>query len=249
MAGYNEAFARFYDALTGDVDYGAKADFLLNTAARFKDKCQLVLDLACGTGSLSLELARRGREVIAVDGSPEMLARAAEKSAGVSPSILYLCQDMEELDLYGTVELSVCMLDSLNHVEGKENLREVFRRVALFTEPDGLFIFDANTPYKHRQVLADNAFVYEEKDFCCVWQNDYDPEDDSVGVRLDFFVSQGKGLYRRFGEEFREYCYSTEEMIRMAEEAGFEVLEVLGDYRQEPPAPEEQRVVYVTRRK
>ena len=249
MAGYNEAFARFYDSLTGNVDYGAKADFLLNIAKRFKDRCELVLDLACGTGSLALELSRRGKEVIAVDGSPEMLARAMEKSMDATPSILYLCQDMEDLDLYGTVELSVCMLDSLNHVEGRERLWQVFRRVALFTEPGGLFLFDANTPYKHRCVLADSTFVYDEKDFYCVWQNGYDPEDGSVEIGLDFFVREGKDRYQRFREEFREYCYSTEEMTSLAEEAGFEVLELLGDYRMEAPGPQEERVVYVTRRK
>ena len=249
MAGYNEAFARFYDSLTEDVDYGAKADFLLNIAGRFKDRCELVLDLACGTGSLALELSRRGKEVIAVDGSPEMLARAMEKSTGAQPAILYLCQDMEELDLYGTVDLSICMLDSLNHVEGRERLREVFRRVALFTEPGGLFLFDANTPYKHSKVLADSTFVYDEESFYCIWQNDYDPQDGSVDIGLDFFVSQGNDRYRRFREEFREYCYSTQEMAEMAEEAGFQVLEMLGDYRMEPPGREEQRVVYVTRRK
>ncbi len=249
MAGYNEAFARFYDSLTEDVDYKGKADFILDIVTRFKDKCELVLDLACGTGSMAVELASRGIEVIAVDGSPEMLARGMEKSMGITPRVLFLCQDMEELDLYGTVDVTICMLDSLNHVEDIHSIKEIFRRVALFTEPGGLFLFDVNTPYKHREVLADTTFVYDDKDVYCVWQNDYDPADESVGIHLDFFVREKSDYYRRWQEDFREYCYGIDQLKEIADEAGFELIELVGDYCYQKPKADEQRVVFITRRR
>ena len=150
MAGYQTALARYYDALTADVDYRARGAYLKRLAERHGGRFRLVLDLACGTGSLAVELARLGAEVIAVDGSGEMLAQAMNKSAGLTPPVLYLCQGMEELDLYGTVDTTLCTLDSLNHLPDREALRRVFHRVWLFTEPGGLFLFDMNTPYKHR---------------------------------------------------------------------------------------------------
>ena len=154
MAGYQSAFDRYYDALTADVDYRAHGAYLKRLAERHGGRFRLVLDLACGTGSLAVELARLGAEVIAVDGSGEMLAQAMNKSAGLTPPVLYLCQGMEELDLYGTVDTTLCTLDSLNHLPDREALRRVFHRVWLFTEPGGLFLFDMNTPYKHREVLG-----------------------------------------------------------------------------------------------
>lgn len=249
MMGYSSVFARFYDSLTGNVGYEAKADFLLELAYRFGYTGGQVLDLACGTGSLTVELVRRGREVIAVDASPEMLALAAAKSGEFYSAILYLCQEMEQLELHHPVELCFCILDSLNHLQSKEALVRTFQRVALFTQPGGLFIFDVNTPYKHRHVLGNNAFVYEQNDFFCCWQNDYQPQDSSVEISLDFFVLEDKGCYHRMRECFREYCYPDEKIVAIAEQAGFEVLERLGDYQLIPPSPEEERIIYVTRRR
>ena len=159
MAGYEEAFARYYDSLTADVDYRAKGEYLKKLAEKHGGRFRLVLDLACGTGSLAVSLARQGVEVIAVDGSQEMLAQAMSKSAGLVPPILYLCQEMTGLDLYGTVDTTLCTLDSLNHLPGKEAIGEVFHRVWLFTEPGGLFLFDMNTPEKHKNRLGGSTFV------------------------------------------------------------------------------------------
>ncbi len=250
MAGYEETFARFYDSLTVDVDYRAKAAFLKKLAEHHGGGFRLVLDLACGTGSLAVELARLGAEVIAVDGSQEMLAQAMQKSAGLDPPVLYLCQEMTGLDLYGTVDTTLCTLDSLDHLPGKEAIRETFRRVRLFTEPGGLFLFDMNTPEKHRDRLAGSAFVRETEEVCCVWQNSWDPRDGDSGVLidLDFFVREKGDRYRRSSESFREVAYPREEIAALLEETGFELLEVQGDYTGSPPRPGEERLVYVARR-
>lgn len=249
MAGYNSSFASFYDKLIGGVDYPKRADFFLNQFIRFKDRCELVLDLACGTGSLSLELQRRGCDVIAVDGSPDMLMQAQSKSYGLTPPILYLCQTMEQLDLYGTVELAICMQDSLNHLEGAASVQRTFDRIKNFIEPSGLFIFDMNTPYKHSEVLGDNTFVLEEQDIYCVWQNSYNSDNCSVAIELDFFERQSGGSYRRSSESFAEYSYTVDTVREMLSSAQFELLEVQGDYTGAPPAANEERLVYIARRK
>lgn len=251
MAGYEEAFARYYDSLTEDVDYRGKGEYLRRLVKEYGGRLRLVLDLACGTGSLAVELARRGSEVIAVDGSQEMLAQAMNKSCGVTPPILYLCQDMEELDLYGTVDTTFCTLDSLNHLPGKESLGRVFHRVRLFTEPGGLFVFDLNTPEKHRRRLAGTAYVRETEEVCCVWQNTLDPADgeNSVLIDLDFFVREKGDRYLRYSESFTERAWPREEVIALLEEEGFQLLGLRGDYTDAPPSPEEERIIYIARRK
>lgn len=249
MAGYSDSFAAYYDRLIGGVDYGARADYFLTQHKRFKDRCELVLDLACGTGSLSVALAQRGCEVIAVDGSPDMLMQAQSKSAETAKPILYLCQPLEQLDLYGTVELAVCMQDSLNHLPGPKALQAAFDRLKYFVEPQGIFIFDMNTPYKHRVVLGDNTFVYEQDDLYCVWRNGYDEADGSVDIALDFFVRQPGGGYRRSSESFTEYSYPPEVVEGMLGQAGFTLIELQGDYTGAPPRPEEERLVYIAQRK
>lgn len=249
MAGYEAAFARCYDALTADVDYRGQGALLKSLIERYGGRFRLVLDLACGTGSLAAVLSRLGAEVIGVDGSREMLAQAAAKSGGETPPILYLCQEMEELDLYGTVDATLCTLDSLNHLPGREALRRVFRRVRLFTEPGGLFLFDMNTPFKHESVLGNNTFIRETEELFCVWQNTFVPANYCVEIELDLFVRGSNGRYDRYRESFREYAYPTGEVRALLEEEGFELLGLRGDYNNSQPGPEEQRVLYIARRK
>ena len=170
MGGYAD-FAAFYDRLTDDVGYPQRADYIAELLMEHGMKKGIVLDLACGTGSLTLELSKRGYEMIGVDASPDMLCAAQEKCAKAGAEVLFLCQPMEALDLYGTVNAAVCTLDSLNHITDPDTLREVLRRVSLFLEPGGLFVFDVNTPYKHREVLGNHTFVYDLEGLYCVWQN------------------------------------------------------------------------------
>ena len=146
MASYKETFSAFYDALTDDVDRAKIADRCEELLAKYHPKRELVLDLCCGTGILATELAQRGFEVIGVDASPEMLMQASEKNLALSQPVLYLCQPLEQLDLYGTVDLAVCTLDSLNHLSGSRALQKALHRLQFFVEPGGLFLFDVNTP-------------------------------------------------------------------------------------------------------
>lgn len=245
MSGYGD-FAAFYDALTEDVDYAAWADYLLAVFSRHGGTPATVLDLACGSGSLAMELCDRGLEVIGVDGSADMLAIAREKAAEEGADILYLCQDMRQLDLYGTVDGAVCMLDSLSHILSTADLAEIFRRLGLFIAPDGLLIFDVNTPHKHAVTLGDNAFVFEEEEFMCVWRNRYLPARQEVAMELDFFLEE-EGVYRRYTDRVRERAYSLPTWKKLLEAAGFDLLAVYGERDFETPAADADRWVLVAR--
>lgn len=241
-------FARFYDALTRNVRYDVRARYFDRIFKRYGARPGLLLDLACGTGSLSLELAALGYDVIGVDASQDMLAVAGSKAADDGPRPLFLCQSMERLDLFGTVESCVCALDSLNHLPDMAALARVFARVALFLNPGGLFVFDVNTAYKHRHVLAGNTFVYDLPEVFCVWRNAYTAQDDRVDIALDFFVPQQKsGGYGRFSERFSERVFPPDSVAELLAANRFALLDCFGDDSFDEPGPETQRLVYVAK--
>lgn len=236
------AFARYYDRLTRNVDYAAHADYLCRLLERLGHSAGLTLDLACGTGSLTLELAKRGVDVYGLDASPEMLSVAQQKAEEAGRSILFVCQKMQSMDLYGGVDTAVCMLDSVNHITSVADLQQSFRRIALFLNPGGYFVFDANTVYKHRKILAHNVFVYDMEDVYCVWQNRLEPKTDRVSISLDFFERRGD-TYCRSSEHFQERAYRIDRLRSMLETAGFRVEGIWTDMTFENPTPETERIV------
>lgn len=246
MSGYQD-FSAFYDRLMADVDYAAYADYLLSLFALHSGKTpEIVLDLACGSGSLSLELAARGVDVIGVDGSQDMLVQAREKAENAGHSLLFLEQDMRELDLYGTVNGAVCVLDSISHLCCTADVRCVFQRLSLFVEPGGLLIFDVNTPYKHRNVLGDNAFVFEQDDFFCVWRNRLLSRTCEVDMQLDFFV-RTKEHYTRYTDFVRERAYTQATLSRLLREGDFEPVAVYAAMTADTPPDDCERWVFVAR--
>lgn len=241
------SFAEYYDSLTSNVDYRKTAEYVSDILNENRINKGILLDLACGTGTMSLIMAQKGYDVIGVDNSPEMLGEAREKALEAGEDILFLCQDMCSIDLYGTVDCTVCLLDSLNHLESKEELLEAFKRVSLFTVPGGLFVFDVNTEYKHKYVLGDNTFVYDNDDVYCVWQNEYDDESKTVEIFLDFFQEEN-GLYRRSSEYFAERAFSDSDIKNLLSEAGFTDIKAYGELRKTAPSDTEERVFYVARK-
>lgn len=242
-----ETFSRFYDTLTNNVDYEKRADYFCRLLSPCKKSGSILLDLACGTGSMSVEMAKRGFDVIGVDPSAGMLTAAREKIAESGYDILLLCQSAGELDLYGTVDCAVCCLDSVNHFDGADEVKKAFSKVSLFMNKGGLFVFDVNTVYKHRGVLADNTFVYDCEGVYCAWQNSLNP-DFSVDITLDFFAENENGLWERSGEEFTEYAYEIDEIKSMLEEAGFSVQGVYDDMTENPVKSDSERAVFVARK-
>ena len=236
------ALAEYYDRLMA-VEYSARAAYLLSLFEKHGRSPHTLLDLACGSGSLTAELTARGIDVIGVDGSQDMLTLAMEKC----PQSLLLCQDIRKLDLYDVVDGAVCTLDSLNHLLSTSDLATVFDRLRLFIAPGGLFIFDVNTPYKHAHTLGNRTFVLEDEDVLCVWQNAYHPADHTVDMLLDFFEEGEDGRYDRLSDDVRERAYSLATWKRLLKEAQFELLAVYGDMTTDEPTDTEDRWVLVAK--
>lgn len=231
------SFAQVYDALTFNVGYEKRADYICEILKRNGCENGILLDLACGTGSLSELISKKGYDMILVDSSPEMLGFARERM----PEALVLCQDMTELDLYGTINASVCSLDSINHLLKPADVKKTFAAVSLFTEKGGVFVFDVNTPYKHENILGNNTFVYEKDDVYLVWQNSYIRKSRTVDINLDIFTRES-GVYNRNSESFSERAYNIDDICDWLSQAGFTVTGVYDDMTFDAPDENSQRV-------
>ena len=249
MNGYS-VFAEYYDSLTANIDYKARAEYFHSLIKRFGGKeGGILLDLACGTGSLSEEMSRLGYDVIGVDGSQEMLSMALDKKFESGLNVQYLCQDMTRLDMFGTIDIIICALDSLNHLPDYDALKKTMERVSLFFEYGGLFIFDMNMPYKHKNILADSTYVYETEDIYCVWQNEYasGSSDHRVDISLDFFERCENGSYERFSEDFSEIAFDREIIEKLLAETGFELLSVYDYDTEEPYRDNSEKLVFIAK--
>ncbi len=246
MAGYS-VFSQYYDVLMSGAEYSERAEYLLELLKKFGHQPGLTLDLACGTGSLTLELFRRGIDVYGVDASVEMLSQAREKCADAGADILFLRQKMQELDLYGTVNTVFCTLDSINHLQGRDEVRQTFQRVSLFLEPGGYFVFDVNTVYKHEKVLGNNIFVYDTEPVYCVWKNRCAAGSGRVDISLDFFERDGR-VYHRSSEHFSEFAYPVEQVEEWLRECGFGEIHIYHELTMDPPKADSQRLVVAARK-
>ena len=243
MASY-EFLAGCYDELTTDVGYRSWAGYLEKHFARAGIPVRTVLDLACGTGSLTWELARRGYEMIGVDRSEEMLAQANEKGedfTGERP--IFLHQSMDKLDLYGTIDACVCCLDSVNYVTRPAQLERAFARVHLFLMPGGIFVFDINTPEKLR-ALDGQVFLDETEDAYCVWRAEYSKRRRVCTYAMDLFRLTPAGLWERGEELHEEYAYEPDELEEMLRRAGFHHIRRYGDRKLRAPRPGEERIFF-----
>ncbi len=241
------SFAAFYDAFTENVEYKKRTDYICRLFKKYGKMPTLLLDAACGTGSFSCEFARRGISVIGVDISADMLSIANEKKTEQNLDVLLINSPLSKLDLYGTVDGAVCMLDSLNHITDYNELCASISRISLFLEPQALFIFDVNTEYKHKQILGDNNFVLETDDTYCVWQNRYEKKNKTTEITLDFFQKDGES-YNRYTECFCERAYTDEQLTKALKKAGLEALAVLGENTMKAPTDDCQRKIFVTRK-
>lgn len=247
MPSYDD-FSLCYDTLMADVDYVSRTNRIIKLFEQYDRRPTLLLDLACGTGAFTFELVKKGIDVIGVDCSEGMLAAAINKLPAGATNPLFLNQYAEELELFGTVDGAVCMMDSLNHITEYENFKKAIGRVSLFLEKDRLFIFDLNTPYKHKEVLGDNTFVKEDDKAFCVWQNEY-MDEGLTSIYLDLFLKDEKGNYKRYCEEFLEKAYTKTEIDKALAEAGLELVATFDDITETPPSIKTERITYIVRKK
>lgn len=266
MEAYTD-FAGVYDIFMDDTPYGEWAEFLASLIETYgpskpvrgnlapekgedgvlASERNLVVDLGCGTGTLTELLAGKGYDMIGVDNSQEMLEAALFKKQESQSEILYLCQDMRELDLYSTVGTVVCVCDSVNYLLENDEVEETFALVNNYLYPGGLFIFDFNTVYKYEKVIGD-AVIAENRDACSfIWENYYHGEERLNEYDLTIFVQEEGELFRRFTETHFQRGYTLEEMKGFVEKAGMEIVLVLdADTRKEPEEKSER--IYIAAR-
>ncbi len=239
--------AAVYDAFMDNVPYDEWAEYLCGLLGEYGVRDGIVLDLGCGTGSLTEILARRGFDMIGVDRSEEMLQEAMEKRDRSGLDILYLLQDMREFELYGTVAAAVSLCDSMNYITEYEDLVAVFRLVNMYLDPGGVFIFDLNTAYKYREEIGDTTIAESREDAGFIWENYFDEESRINEYSLTLFVRQDGGLYRRYDETHYQRAYGIEEIRKAAEEAGMEFAAAYEAFTRKEPREDSGRVYVVLR--
>lgn len=235
--------AGVYDRLNDTVDIPAWADFIEACFERFiGKKPELVLDLACGTGRMTVELARRGYDMIGVDGSPEMLGEAsARRLTATNP--LYLMQDMRRFELYGSVGAVICCLDSINYLTGEDDLAGCFSCVVNYLDPGGLFLFDVSTPYRFTGIFGENAYILEDAEcgVYCGWQNRYSKRTKKCDFLLTVFEKRSDGSYTRFDEVQCERMYTQEQLKTALTAAGLRFEGCFGGFDFREPQSEDER--------
>lgn len=271
MEAYTD-FASVYDTFMDETPYEEWAEFLhslikeygVSQAAKDKDKEEketvtkesemldseknLVLDLGCGTGTLTELLAQKGYDMIGVDFSQEMLNIAMAKKEKTGSDILYLCQDMRELDLYSTVGTVVSACDSVNYLLEDEEVIETFRLVNNYLYPGGVFIFDFNTVYKYEQVIGDTTIAENREDCSFIWDNFYHEEEHINEYDLTIFVKEGKEeLFRKFAETHYQRGYTLEEMKSFVEQAGMQFIQAIDADTHKAPTKESERIYILAR--
>lgn len=240
-----QLLAPFYARFNSDVDYEGMADYLCAAFDRFfQGEVKDVLDLGCGSGNMTFPLLARGYSMIGVDISPEMLSVAREMPHG--DEVLWLCQDMTDFELYGTVEAAVSTLDGLNHLQSKKDVADCFALVHNYLVPGGLFAFDINTPYKFSHVYGKNAYIFEEKNVLCAWQNYFHPRTGFCDFDITLFERSGK-LYQRYEASLQEKLFLPEDIEKMLAEAGFSLLSKTDGYRDAAPSSTTERLTYIVR--
>lgn len=245
MSAY-EGLARYYDGLTADVEYERWLSWYEQWFARSEVPVKIVLDLACGTGTLTCMLAEKGYSMIGTDLSNEMLFQAYEKAQELECEMpLFLNQSMDELDLYGTVDACVSSLDSINYVTEEETLRAAFEKLHCFLMPGGWFLFDVIAP-EWLKKLDDQVFVDENEDVFCVWRASFEEETQVLTYGMDLFeCSDEEDVWFREQEEHQERAWPLEQLAAMLKEAGFVSVEMFAAMEHRAPTAADRRVCFV----
>lgn len=246
MASY-ESFASVYDMFMDNIPYEEWCEYLHKLLKFYGVEDGLVLELGCGTGSMTELLAERGYDMIGIDNAPDMLEIAQEKKMESGADILYLLQDMREFELYGTVRAIVSVCDSVNYVTEEEDLLKVFSLVNNYLDPGGVFIFDLNTEYKYRKILGDSVIAENREESSFIWENWYDEETQINEYDLTLFIREESGLYEKYEETHYQRAYSLDTVCQLLAQAGLKLEAVYDAFTMEAPGKRSERVYIVAR--
>ncbi len=241
-------FAEVYDVFQDNVPYEEWCAYVTGLLKEYQVMDGLVLDLGCGTGSLTELMARSGYDMIGIDNSGEMLQIAMNKRNASGLDILYLLQDMRGFELYGTVKAVISICDSMNYIMEYQELVEVFRLVNNYLDPKGVFIFDLNTEYKYRELLADNTFAEDREESSFIWNNFYDEEDKVNEYDLTLFVKEGE-LYRKFEETHYQRAYGLDQIQQAISDGGMEFVAAYDACTRNPVQQDSERIYVIAREK
>ncbi len=238
-------FAGLYDEFMDNVPYEKWCDYLVSLLRHYGCSGGIVLDLGCGTGTLTELLDERGYNMIGVDVSEDMLSVAMDKRADSGRDILYLLQDMRSFELYGTVAAVVSICDSMNYLTAKEDLVTVLKLVNNYLDPGGYFIFDLNTRYKYETVTGNTTIAEDRGDAAFIWENEFDPETLLNYYSLALFKEDEDGRYSRFDEEHIQRAYNIEEIRACAALAGMKFVAAYDAFTMDPPRGDSERIYVV----
>ena len=245
------SFAAVYDTFMDNVPYAEWGEYLYGLLNEYGIASGMILDLGCGTGAMTEYLAGRGYDMIGVDNSEEMLEIALEKKLKSGHDILYLCQDMREFELYGTVRAIVSICDSVNYITEPEELRQVFHWVNNYLDLDGVFIFDFNTEYKYREILGERTIAESREECSFIWDNYYYEEEKINEYELSIFVREeelsksGQDIYRRYQETHFQRGYTLEEVKVLLDAAGMQLFAAYDAFTKEAPTAESERIYII----
>ncbi len=242
-------FAKVYDLFMEDVPYKEWSRWIAEMLRAHGIEDGLVLDLACGTGVMTELLAEAGYDMIGIDQSEEMLERALDRKEQSGHDILYLCQDMREFELYGTVRAIVSVCDSMNYVLEEEAFLDILTAAAEnYLDYGGLFLFDLNTEYKYRMLLGEQTIAENREEGSFIWENSYDEEEKINEYELTLFIREDSGYYRKYEEVHYQRAYPLDTVKELVARSGLKLLQVCDAYTGEPVREDSERICVVCRR-
>ena len=246
-------FALVYDNLMDNIPYDEWTSYLKKLLDDYDIKEGIIAELGCGTGNITERLAEYGYDMIGIDNSPEMLDIAMQKGAANKSSSLYLCQDMREFELYGTVRAVISLCDSINYITDKDDLVTIMRLVNNYLDPGGLFIFDFNTLHYYRDVVADNTIAEDRDDISFIWDNYFDEDTNINELSLSLFVkdkeSESDDIYKKYSELHLQKAYTLDEIKEAIAASGLEFITAFNAFTSEAPDEDSERIYIIAREK
>lgn len=248
MADAYSDFAYVYDQLMDNIPYEDWTNYIISLLKDHHIDNGLVAELGCGTGTITELLSQAGYDMIGIDNAPAMLDIARTKSEENGSSALYLCQDMREFELYGTVAAVISVCDSINYITEPSELITVFKLVNNYLDSKGLFIFDFNTKHYYQDIVADSTIAEARDDISFIWDNYFDEEASINELALTLFIQEESSeLFRKYEELHLQRGYEVDEMIKLVNDSGLELVACYDAFTKNKATSDSQRVYIIAR--